>query len=89
MSCEGPRTGLAGDTTKVINGDDSSPILVNGYSCRNCTDVSNAKKNVDPAHPRSGPFGSTADTDPGARFEPQKVNASAAVQNLRLLDIRA
>ena len=73
----------------AINGDYSSPILVNGYSCRNCTDVANAKKNIDPAPPRSGPFNSTAETDPGARMVPQTVNANAAVQSLRLLDIRA
>jgi hypothetical protein len=29
--------------------------MVNGYSCRNCTDVSYAKKNIDPAHPKDGP----------------------------------
>ena len=78
-----------GDDKMAISGDYSRPVYVNGYSCRNCTDVDNAKKNIDPAHPRSGPFGSTADTDPGARPEPRKVNAAVAVQNLRLLDLRA
>ncbi len=29
--------------------------IVNGYSCRDCTDVSYAKKNIDPAHPKDGP----------------------------------
>ncbi len=29
--------------------------IVNGYQCRNCTDVSLAKKNIDPAHPKDGP----------------------------------
>ncbi|MCA3696605.1 hypothetical protein [Aquidulcibacter sp.] len=28
--------------------------IVNGYMCRNCTDVSYAKKNIDPAHPKDG-----------------------------------
>ena len=28
--------------------------IVNGYVCRDCTDVSFAKKNIDPAHPRGG-----------------------------------
>lgn len=27
---------------------------VNGYVCQNCTDVENAKKFVDPAHPQQG-----------------------------------
>ncbi|MCE2890306.1 MAG: hypothetical protein ACK5XZ_05380 [Hyphomonadaceae bacterium] len=26
--------------------------IVNGYMCRDCTDVSYAKKNIDPAHPK-------------------------------------
>jgi hypothetical protein len=26
--------------------------IVNGYICYNCTDVANAKKNIDPAHPK-------------------------------------
>ena len=34
-----------------------SPVTVNGYSCKNCTDVDYAKKNIDPAHPKDGPFG--------------------------------
>jgi len=31
--------------------------LVNGYRCKDCTDVAYAKKNIDPAHPKDGPFG--------------------------------
>ena len=41
-----------------------SPVQVNGYSCRNCTDVDYAKKGIDPAHPKSGPYGVNAATDP-------------------------
>ena len=26
--------------------------IVNGYVCHNCTDVENAKKGIDPAHPK-------------------------------------
>ena len=40
------------------------PIQVNGFTCRNCTDVDNAKKNIDPAHPKSGPYGIDAASDP-------------------------
>jgi hypothetical protein len=40
------------------------PVQVNGFLCRNCTDVDNAKKHIDPAHPRSGPYGINAATDP-------------------------
>jgi len=34
--------------------------MVNGYQCRDCTDVSNAKKHIDPAHPKDGPYGVNA-----------------------------
>jgi len=40
------------------------PVQVNGFTCRNCTDVDNAKKHIDPAHPKSGPYGIDAATDP-------------------------
>ena len=32
--------------------------IVNGYVCKNCTDVEYAKKGIDPAHPKDGPNGS-------------------------------
>lgn len=31
--------------------------MINGYPCKTCTDVDYAKKNIDPAHPKDGPFG--------------------------------
>jgi hypothetical protein len=40
------------------------PVQVNGFSCHNCTEVDRAKKHIDPAHPRSGPYGIDAATDP-------------------------
>jgi hypothetical protein len=40
-----------------ISTDYSSPVLVNGYSCRNCEEVANAKKGIDPAEPAAGPYG--------------------------------
>ena len=40
------------------------PVQVNGFLCRNCTEVDNAKKHIDPAHPKSGPYDINADTDP-------------------------
>jgi hypothetical protein len=39
------------------------PVQVNGFLCRNCTDVDNAKKHIDPAHPRSGPYDVNAEAD--------------------------
>lgn len=41
----------------AISGDYSSPVTVNGFSCRNCSDVDRAKRNIDPANPSAGPFG--------------------------------
>ncbi len=34
-----------------------TPILVNGFRCKNCTDVDYAKKHIDPQHPKDGPYG--------------------------------
>jgi hypothetical protein len=41
----------------AIGTDYSTPVIVNGYTCKNCTDVDYAKKHIDPAHPKSGPYG--------------------------------
>jgi len=43
--------------------------VINGYVCRNCTDVEYAKKGVDPAHPKDGPQGAyaTDKTDQAAK----------------------
>ena len=34
--------------------------VVNGYYCRTCADESLARRNVDPARPKDGPFGRDA-----------------------------
>ncbi len=41
-----------------------TPVWVNGFQCRNCSDVDLAKKHIDPAHPKSGPFDVDARSDP-------------------------
>lgn len=75
------------------------PVQVNGFTCRNCTDVDKAKKHIDPAHPRSGPYGIDADTDPtnpkrflefgGKRDGTEVPPATAASGSIgRLVDIR-
>ena len=33
------------------------PVYVNGYACNNCTQVAEAKKGIDPADPKAGPYG--------------------------------
>jgi hypothetical protein len=47
-----------------IGSDYPHPVTVNGYTCRNCTDVDYAKKHIDPAHPKSGPYDVDAQSDP-------------------------
>jgi hypothetical protein len=49
-----------------ISGDYPSPVTVNGYSCKNCTEVDLAKKHIDPAHPKDGPYGINKTDAPGA-----------------------
>jgi hypothetical protein len=48
----------------AISANYPSPVTVNGFQCRNCTDVENAKKHIDPQHPKSGPYNIDAKTDP-------------------------
>ncbi len=47
-----------------ISANYPTPVWVNGYQCRNCSDVDLAKKHIDPAHPKSGPFNVDAKSDP-------------------------
>jgi hypothetical protein len=44
--------------------------IVNGYVCKNCTDVAYAKKGIDPAHPKDGPNGVDAKDKPGKPGKP-------------------
>ncbi len=48
----------------AISTNYATPVTVNGFECKNCTDVDYAKKYIDPAHPKSGPFGIDKQTDP-------------------------
>jgi hypothetical protein len=75
-----------------------NPVQVNGYSCKNCTDVDYAKKNIDPAHPSDGPFGVDSKAKPAVTFGGVLAGVSAAsgttaqpssTQGLRLLDVTA
>lgn len=51
----------------TIGADYSTPVTVNGFLCKNCTDVDYAKKHIDPAHPKSGPYGIDAKDDPSVK----------------------
>lgn len=48
-----------------------NPVTVNGYSCKNCTDVDLAKQHIDPAHPKDGPYGVDAKDHPASPFDPK------------------
>lgn len=59
--------------------------VVNGYVCRNCSDVDLAKRGVDPAHPKDGPNGAykadaagKADRGPAVRLDGAVAEAAAA-----------
>ncbi len=55
-----------------------TPVWVNGFQCRNCADVDLAKKHIDPAHPKSGPYGVDAKADP-TRLAQQSVTLSGVL----------
>ena len=40
------------------------PVMVNGFPCKNCTEVDLAKAHIDPQHPNAGPYGTNAKADP-------------------------
>ena len=47
-----------------ITGNYPRPVTINGFSCKNCTEVGYANKHIDPAHPKSGPYNVNAKDDP-------------------------
>ncbi|HEX3366862.1 hypothetical protein [Phenylobacterium sp.] len=55
-----------------------TPVTVNGYSCKNCTDVDYAKKHIDPAHPKDGPYGVDAKDHTSSTPAPKSAVASDA-----------
>lgn len=55
--------------------------IVNGYICRDCTDVSYAKKNIDPAHPKDGPQPSDEGRTPKAYSEAVQFGGALAALN--------
>ena len=57
----------------TIGANYPTPVTVNGFVCKNCTDVDYAKKHIDPAHPKSGPYGIDAKDDPTVKNAPPSV----------------
>ena len=62
----------------TISTNYATPVTVNGYQCSNCTQVDEAKKHIDPAHPKSGPFGIDAKSDPSVVDNPSLIANAAA-----------
>ncbi len=52
--------------------------MINGFQCKDCTDVDYAKRHVDPAHPKDGPYGVNADPN-----RPDSAAAKRAGQAVR------
>ena len=52
--------------------------IVNGYVCHNCTDVENAKKGVDPSHPKKD-FSGQSQTKTGNTLSNPAVILSGAL----------
>lgn len=71
-----------------ISGDYAQPVTVNGFSCKNCTDVDYAKKHIDPAHPKDGPYGVNAKDKPGKEDAADKVSQGDDVRFGRGEDVR-
>lgn len=70
----------------AISSDYPKPITVNGYACRNCDDVSKAKKFQDPAGPKlteASPVRDTAVSFGGALANRNGVSAANGAQSMR------
>jgi hypothetical protein len=61
----------------AISANYAVPVYVNGYACDNCAEVAEAKRDIDPAHPQSGPGGIDAQFDPTARNAPAVILGGA------------
>ena len=60
-----------------IGGNYPAPVQVNGFTCKNCTDVDYADKHIDPAHPKSGPYDINAATDPSRQMTEDRAGPDA------------
>jgi hypothetical protein len=70
----------------AISGDYSSPVLVNGFSCRNCAEVDKAKRHIDPANPAGGPFGVNDHGKAGEKAGVRKVQFAEEARQPELMD---
>ena len=63
--------------------------VVNGFQCRNCTDIDYAKKHIDPAHPKDGPYGVYAKDHPATAAKTPSVILSGALSTAGATSIGA
>lgn len=65
-----------------------TPIRVHGFSCKNCSEADMSAKNIDPAHPRSGPNNVDAASDPTRNAtDPIKVAAAKKMADTARTDV--
>jgi hypothetical protein len=50
----------------------TTTTMVNGFPCKDCTDIDYAKKHIDPAHPKDGPYGVNAASNPEHALDRRK-----------------
>lgn len=73
----------------AISGDYSSPITVNGFVCRNCSDVAKAEKNIDPADPTGAKEGAKkAAKIEDIRFDRQRIDDAIAAHQAQADEVR-
>ena len=60
--------------------------IVNGYACRDCTDAAYAKKNINPAHPKDGPFGVDSPENLAKAKQTQAVTFGGSLAGLAAAD---
>jgi hypothetical protein len=58
--------------------------VVNGYVCRDCTDIERAKKGIDPKHPEEGPYGRNRDPNDPTRSAQNPTLATTGYVGTRL-----
>lgn len=66
----------------AISSDYSAPVRVNGFACRNCSEVDQAKRNIDPANPSAGPFGINDSKNHGKKAAENHFAADARQKDL-------
>ena len=70
----------------AVSSNYAIPVQVNGFTCKNCTDVDYAKRHIDPQHPQSGPYGVNAAVDPNRRADAVTSGQAAPTSEAPLIE---